>query len=120
MKTLPDTSSFHFHNANPKNRRTGDCVVQSKGETNMMKMTGIEKKDLVLFEDEAGRRKLMEKYGDSPTDFIGHNDDDEMVLTAIYFDKIIVTTYQKNHWIREDWYNADGEYESEMYKGRWE
>lgn len=29
MKTIPDTISFHFHNANPKNRNTTDCVVRA-------------------------------------------------------------------------------------------
>lgn len=29
MKVVPDTSTFHFYNANPKNRRTGDCVVRA-------------------------------------------------------------------------------------------
>lgn len=29
MKIVADTSTFHFYNANPKNRRTGDCVVRA-------------------------------------------------------------------------------------------
>ena len=29
MKVIRDTKSFHFYNANPKNRRTGDCVVRA-------------------------------------------------------------------------------------------
>lgn len=29
IKTYPDTQYFHFHNANPKNRRTGDCVIRA-------------------------------------------------------------------------------------------
>lgn len=29
MKILQDTNNFHFHNENPKNRRTSDCVVRA-------------------------------------------------------------------------------------------
>lgn len=28
-KIPPDTSTFHFHNENPKGRRTGDCVIRA-------------------------------------------------------------------------------------------
>lgn len=28
----PDTTTFHFYNANPKNRTTGDCVVRAVSE----------------------------------------------------------------------------------------
>jgi hypothetical protein len=66
------------------------------------------------------RRQLMEEYGDSATDFIGTNEDDELVSMAIYHDKIIVTTYQNNHWVRKDYYDEDGYYECEMYDGKWE
>jgi hypothetical protein len=66
------------------------------------------------------RRQLMEEYGDSATDFIGENEDGELVSMAIYHDKIIVTTYQNNHWVRKDYYDEDGYYECEMYNGKWE
>ena len=65
------------------------------------------------------RRQLMKEYGDSTTDFIGENEDGETVSMAIYTDKIIVTTYQNNHWIRKDYYDKDGCYEAEMYEGKW-
>lgn len=29
LKVIPDTDTFHFFNANPKCRRTGDCVVRA-------------------------------------------------------------------------------------------
>lgn len=28
-KIPPETSTFHFHNENPKGRRTGDCVIRA-------------------------------------------------------------------------------------------
>ena len=66
------------------------------------------------------RRQLMREYGDSTADFIGKNEDGELVTMAIYTDKIIVTTYQNNHWVRKDYYDNDGFYEAEMYDGKWE
>lgn len=30
-KTLRDTNTFHFYNENPKDNRTGDCVVRAIG-----------------------------------------------------------------------------------------
>lgn len=82
-------------------------------------MAGIAQKDLVLFETAEGRRELMEKYGDSETAFIGHNVAGEMVVTSISHESIVVATYQENHWIREDWYDRNGDYECETYNGRW-
>lgn len=29
QEKYPETSTFHFHNANPKNRLTGDCVARA-------------------------------------------------------------------------------------------
>lgn len=66
------------------------------------------------------RRQLMKEYGDSASDFVGKNEDGELVTMAIYHDKIIVTTYQNNHWVRKDYYDSEGFYEAEMYDGKWE
>lgn len=30
-KIPPETSTFHFHNENPRGRRTGDCVIRAIG-----------------------------------------------------------------------------------------
>lgn len=30
-KVLADTKTFHFHNENPKDHRTGDCVIRALG-----------------------------------------------------------------------------------------
>lgn len=79
----------------------------------------MDKQDLQLFDTEQGRIELMAKYGNSNTAFLGNNIDGEMVSVSIYSDKIIILTYQSNKWIREDYYNDLGEYESESYKGRW-
>ena len=42
QKKYPDTSTFHFHNQNPKNRYTTDCVARA-----ISRATGIEYQDVV-------------------------------------------------------------------------
>lgn len=39
----PDTETFHFHNQNPKNRITGDCVYRA-----ISYATGVDYNDIVL------------------------------------------------------------------------
>lgn len=49
----------------------------------------------------AGRKKLIDTYGDSETMFTGNNEDGEMVQVS--FDTvhgIILKTYQNNGWVR--------------------
>lgn len=29
QQKYPDTNTFHFYNANPKNKYTGDCVIRA-------------------------------------------------------------------------------------------
>lgn len=84
------------------------------------KMEGIAQEDLILFETVSGRCKLMQKYGDSKTAFIGHNVAGELVVVSISYESIVVATYQTNRWIRKDWYDASGDYECETYNGKWE
>ena len=83
-------------------------------------MKTMPEQDLALFNTVEGRCKLMQKYGDSQTAYTGHNVEGEMVMVSISHESIVVQTYQSNHWIREDWYDKDGFYEAETYKGRWE
>lgn len=42
QQKYPDTATFHFHNANPKNRLTSDCVVRA-----LSTATGIPYNDVV-------------------------------------------------------------------------
>ena len=33
IRKIPkETATFHFHNENPKGRRTGDCVIRAIGK----------------------------------------------------------------------------------------
>ena len=66
------------------------------------------------------RKQLMREYGNSNMPFIGKNEDGETISMSIYTDKILVKTYQKNHWVRIDIYDSDGHYEAETYDGKWE
>lgn len=42
QEKYPDTNTFHYHNANPKNRITGDCVMRA-----IATATGIPYNDVV-------------------------------------------------------------------------
>ncbi len=61
--------------------------------------------------------KLMDQYGDSDTMFPGTNEDGESVHISIFYDKIVVVTFQTNHWIRKNVYWRDGTRE-ELFEGR--
>jgi hypothetical protein len=50
----------------------------------------------------------MEEHGNSKTMFFGKNESEEPFTVSIHPDKIIVTTYQNNNWIRTNTYYADG------------
>jgi hypothetical protein len=50
----------------------------------------------------------MEDHGNSKSMFFGNNESGEPFTVSIHPDKIIVTTYQENNWIRTNTYHADG------------
>jgi hypothetical protein len=47
---------------------------------------------------------LMDAYGDSKTMFPGVNEDGETVHISIFYDKIVVMTFQNNGWHRKNIY----------------
>ena len=65
------------------------------------------------------RRTLMREFGESETAYSGVNADGEDVLLSIFSDRIIVSTNQRNGWVRVNFYDADGYAEGETFKGRW-
>lgn len=65
------------------------------------------------------RRTLMREFGKSETAYTGVNADGEDVLLIIFTDHITVSTYQRNGWVRVNYYDADGYAEGETFKGRW-
>lgn len=65
------------------------------------------------------RRTLMREFGESETAYSGVNADGEDILLSIFSDRIIVSTNQRNGWVRINIYDADGYAEGETFKGRW-
>lgn len=68
--------------------------------------------------DLPGMIKTMDEYGDMQYPLFGQNDEGERVMISIYHDKIIIVTYQSNHWIRKNYYYRDGMRE-ELFDGKW-
>lgn len=60
-------------------------------------------------------QELMDKYGNSDSSYFGENESGEMVEISIFHDKIIVSTYQENDFIRKNIYHYYGESE-EFYE----
>ena len=68
-----------------------------------------------------GRKKLIEEYGDSQFPFTGENEDGEMVHISIDTEGgIVLNTFQKNGWVRVNYYDKDGIAEGETFDGRWD
>ena len=72
------------------------------------------------FADPAGRRELIEKYGDSKDMYFGENADGEEVAVSIDKENgIILKTNQHNGWIRVNYYDKDGIATGKSFDGRW-
>lgn len=66
----PETSTFHYYNANPKNRITGDCVfrafalaMQQDYNKTVMEMAELMCKTGYALNDTKGEHKYLEKKG---------------------------------------------------------
>ena len=68
--------------------------------------------------DHNGLVSLMDKYAAGHDMQWGTNENQESVLTCIFPDRIIITTLQKNGWVRKTMCYRDGDSE-EIYEGRW-
>lgn len=68
------------------------------------------------FSDIADRKRIMKEYANSDTPFSGTNSNGENIIISVYKDKIIVTTYQKNGWIRKNIYEEDRT--EELFEGK--
>lgn len=64
-------------------------------------------------------RSLMEEYGDSKFPFYGTNEDGEEVEIHIAKTSVVHKTFQKNGWVRVNYYDEYGYPEGEMFEGRW-
>ena len=70
-------------------------------------------------QDYPGMIAIMDEYGDSDTMYLGTNEHLEDVAISVFKEKISVTTYQANGWIRTNIYWRDRTRE-ELYEGRWD
>lgn len=61
--------------------------------------------------------ELMDKYNTTNGMLPGINELGERIMVSIFKDNIVVITYQKNGWVRENVYWRDGTCE-EMFKGK--
>ena len=71
------------------------------------------------FSDHEAMCKVMDNYHKTQTMLFGENEEGEMTTASIFEDKIVLVTFQSNHWLRKNIYHRDGTVE-EMFEGKWE
>lgn len=71
------------------------------------------------FSDLESIREAMDKYHTTETALVGKNSNGELITTSIHKDLIVLETFQKNHWVRKNYFHRDGTVE-EMFDGKWE
>lgn len=64
-------------------------------------------------------RSLMEKHGNSKFPFYGENEDGERVEIHIGKSNIVYKTYQKNGWLRANYFDENGLPDGEIFEGKW-
>ena len=74
---------------------------------------------LIDFQDLDAMRKVMDEYHTTETMLFGENTEGELTTTSIFKDRIVLVTYQNNHWVREATLHRDGTIE-EVFRGKWE
>lgn len=82
-------------------------------------MIRIPNEDVACFNDPDTKIRLMRKYGHCGP-FEGHNAEGERVILSIAPDSIILETYQKNGWIRKNYFDSCGFPDGEMFDGKWD
>lgn len=68
------------------------------------------------FDDIENRRTLMREYGDFPDMLFGKNQDGDDTAISINPDSIVLVTYQKNGYIRKNFYDDGGYMTGELYE----
>ena len=61
---------------------------------------------------------LIREYSGNETTFKGKNNNDEEVVISICHEKIVVSTYQHNGWIRKNLFYANGAHEIDYERRR--
>ena len=65
------------------------------------------------------RRKLMKEVGGGEKVMMEENENGEDVVLDVSSDEIIQLTFQKNGWVRRNYYNAEGRAVEENFRGVW-
>ena len=71
------------------------------------------------FDTVEGRKAIIDAYKDSKAAFSGKDADGCSVCISVSETGIVLNTYQKNHWVRVNYYDANGEPEGETFAGKW-
>lgn len=71
------------------------------------------------FSDLTSICEAMDKHHETKSALMGTNSEGELTLVSIFEDCIVLTTYQKNHWCRKNYFYRDGTVE-ELFEGKWE
>lgn len=64
-------------------------------------------------------RGLIREYKDIPYMVTGKNTNGEELDISFSEDGMVVRAYQKNGFIRENYYNSNGELEGQTFQGKW-
>ena len=64
-------------------------------------------------------RSLMKEHGNSIFPFYGKNEDGEDIEIHIAESSIIHKTYQKNGWLRANYFDENGLPDGEIFEGKW-
>ena len=81
-------------------------------------MICIPNEEVICFEDPDCKVRLMRKYGHC-TPFEGTNSEGERIVLSIAPESILLETYQRNGWIRQNWYDENGFPNGETFAGKW-
>lgn len=68
------------------------------------------------FTTTSGRREMMQKYQGV---YSGTNEEGETIQLSICSQLMELTTFQKNGWVRINWYDAKGQPSGETFDGKW-
>jgi hypothetical protein len=83
-------------------------------------MSNSPKNIIIDFSNPQQVTEINQKYKDVSSMLESVNQNNEQQFISFGNEEIVLTTYQKNGWIRKNYYSAEsGEPEGEAFKGKW-
>lgn len=73
--------------------------------------------ETMMLETEEDRKAFMNKVGTGL--YSGKNEDGQQLAIVVNEGGMEISTYQKNHWVRVNYFNEDGFADGESFNGRW-